>query len=87
MVSRTLEHLDDSTLKNLSNGTPTKTRAGRGSPSPTKEERPRARDVAELKDYVGFNDENTCWLILIYDRNSNLGTVWGKGPSARFTGL
>lgn len=54
MVSRTLENLDEDTSKKLSDGTSASGRAGRGPSSPTKEDRPRAKDAAELRDYVGI---------------------------------
>jgi serine/threonine protein kinase len=52
MVARTTEPADEQAASKITNGTPAKTRRANGSSSPAKrEEKPKAQDVAELKDY------------------------------------
>jgi len=52
MVARTTEPADEQTASKITNGTPTRARRANGSSSPAKkEEKPKAQDVAELKDY------------------------------------
>lgn len=52
MVARTTEPADEQAASKITNGTPTKARRANGSSSPAKkEEKPKAQDVAELKDY------------------------------------
>lgn len=52
MVSRTTDPTEDVPPSKLTNGTPAKARAAKTPSSPTKkEEKPKAQDVAELKDY------------------------------------
>src|SRR5271155_1453998 len=52
MVARTTEPADEQTASKITNGTPARARRANGSSSPAKrEEKPKAQDVAELKDY------------------------------------
>ena len=52
MVARTTEPADGQTASKIVNGTPARAKRANGSSSPTKkEEKPKAQDVAELKDY------------------------------------
>ena len=59
MVSRTSEAVGEVPTIKENNGTPIKGRTQKGSPSPTKrEDKPKAKDVAELKDYVRTHIQN-----------------------------
>jgi serine/threonine protein kinase len=52
MVARTTEPVDEQSASKITNGTPAKARRTNGSSSPAKrEEKHKAQDVAELKDY------------------------------------